>query len=71
MKPNVFKFQFLRKDMHKRGQLSESTLHYLIVLVCVAIILGVGYYSFSSVSDRLCKTESSKFQLDVKGIDRK
>jgi hypothetical protein len=56
--------------MSQRGQLSESALHYLIILVCVAAILGVGYYSFSSVQDRLCKTELSKFQLDVKGIDR-
>ena len=56
--------------MHKRGQLSESALHYLIVMVCVGAVLGIGYYSFSSVQERLCKTELSKFQLDFKGIDR-
>ncbi len=67
---NLFKPYFLRAVMLKRGQLSESAVHYLIVMVCVAVILGIGYYSFSSVQNRLCKTESSKFQLDVKGIDR-
>lgn len=66
----VYKHLFLKIPMHKRGQLSESALHYLIIMVCVGVILSVGYYSFSSVQDRLCKTELSKFQLDFKGIDR-
>jgi hypothetical protein len=56
--------------MHKRGQLSESVVHSLVVLFVTSVVLSIGYYSFVSVENRICKTGLSKLQLDVKGIDR-
>lgn len=59
-----------RKMRVKKAQFIGNVLKYVLMAFVSAAILIAGYSMVSLVKERACKTEISKFEISLKGIDK-
>ena len=56
--------------MQKRGQISDTAMRYIIIVVVLIAIQGIGYYSFTSVREKMCTTDLGRFQIDAQTLSQ-
>ena len=54
----------------KNAQITGEVLKYGLVLIFSVVILAAGYRAVSFVQARNCKTEISKFEIDLRALDK-
>lgn len=54
----------------KKSQILSEVIKYALVLVVATAILIIGYRTISLVSEKSCKTELAKFEIELKDMDK-
>lgn len=56
--------------IQKKSQIIGEVLKYGLVIVFAAIVVGMGYKSVNSIKESACKSEISKFELELSNIGK-